>query len=79
MNLLESVGIPDQDKTTGSNSQTNFMKDVLSIYRYRCSVCEFSGELDDVHIGLQVAYIKWPIAGGPDNCENGLALCTQHK
>ncbi len=73
--LLEAVGIPDYE--TGAHRA--FRSEVLRSYRNSCAVCSYSGQIGDQHIGVHVAHIKWPNAGGPDQCDNALALCSQHR
>jgi putative restriction endonuclease len=41
-------------------------------------VCGFDVRLDQETLGIEAAHIKWHQAGGPDNEDNGLALCTLH-
>lgn len=41
-------------------------------------MCDFSVRLDETLIGIEAAHIKWHQAGGPDQEDNGLALCTLH-
>ena len=55
-----------------------FRKDVLRVYNYRCCVCGYDLRLGTQFIGLEAAHIKWFQAGGPDDVENGIALCVLH-
>ncbi len=55
-----------------------FRQAVLSAYERRCAVCAFDVRVADDLIGLGAAHIKWPVAGGPDKVQNGLALCSLH-
>ena len=51
---------------------------VLQAYGYRCAICSFSVHLKGVPVALDAAHIKWHRAKGPNNVENGLALCSLH-
>ena len=55
-----------------------FRHEVLRAYEYRCAVCEYDIRLGDELLGLEAAHVKWHAAGGPDEIQNGLALCGFH-
>ena len=57
---------------------SNFRKNVLRAYEYKCAVCGFDVKLGDSPIALDACHIKWQKAGGPDEAVNGLALCVMH-
>jgi putative restriction endonuclease len=42
------------------------------------AVCGFDVRLGSVSIALDAAHIRWHQAGGPDEENNGLALCVLH-
>jgi putative restriction endonuclease len=50
----------------------------LLAYNYQCAVCGLDVRLGSITIGLEAAHIKWHQANGPDNVNNGLALCSLH-
>lgn len=43
-----------------------------------CAFCGYDGRLGRSTVGLDAAHIRWFNHGGPDDPENGLALCTLH-
>ena len=57
---------------------SNFRKNILRAYEYKCAVCGFDVKLGDSPIALDACHIKWQKAGGPDEAVNGLALCVMH-
>ena len=65
-------------ETSANTRDPNFRCEVLRAYEYRCAVCEFDLRLGDELLGLEAAHIKWHAAGGPDEIQNGLALCGFH-
>lgn len=65
-------------ETSPNTRDPNFRCEVLRAYEYRCAVCEFDLRLGDELLGLEAAHIKWHAAGGPDEIQNGLALCGFH-
>ena len=77
--ILQAVDIelPLQAFDTGTRT-SNFRKNVLRAYEYKCAVCGFDVKLGDAPIALDACHIKWQKAGGPDEAVNGLALCVMH-
>lgn len=55
-----------------------FRARVLHGWRFRCAMCGYDGTLGNVPAGLEAAHIRWHSQGGPDDLENGLALCELH-
>ena len=55
-----------------------FRAAVLRAYERRCAVCDYDIRLGDDLLGLEAAHIRWHAAGGPDEVNNGLALCGLH-
>ena len=55
-----------------------FRPKVLRAYEYRCAVCDYDIRLGDDLLGLEAAHVKWWAYGGPDQVQNGLALCGFH-
>lgn len=77
--LLAVVGL---DRPAGTATRRvrdpHFKDQVLAAYEYRCAVCDTAIWLGRVVVGLEAAHIKWHSAGGPDQANNGLALCAMH-
>ena len=85
--IRDAVGLADigtwrgagaVEETSANTRDPNFRCEVLRAYEYRCAVCEFDLRLGDELLGLEAAHIKWHAAGGPDEIQNGLALCGFH-
>lgn len=55
-----------------------FRENVLRAYGRECCVCGFNLRLENALFDLEAAHIKWHSEGGPDQIENGLALCGFH-
>lgn len=55
-----------------------FRRAVLRAHEHRCAVCGFDIRLGARSLALDGAHIKWHQAGGPDDVQNGLALCVLH-
>lgn len=51
---------------------------VLLAWDRRCSFCGFDGQLGSGVVGIEAAHIRWFNFDGPDELDNGLALCSLH-
>ncbi len=74
--ILNAVGLTLE--TAKKKRDPAFRQRVLKAYEYRCAVCGFDVRLGSVSIALDAAHIRWHQAGGPDDENNGLALCVLH-
>ena len=75
--ILQAVGL-DVDVRVKVRRDSKFRERILVAYSFRCAVCDFSVWLGRVPVALEAAHIKWHQAGGPDEENNGLLLCTMH-
>jgi putative restriction endonuclease len=55
-----------------------FREKILRAYEYSCAVCGFNVQLGHQLVAVEAAHIKWHQAGGPDQEQNGIALCSLH-
>ncbi len=55
-----------------------FRSDVLHGWRNRCAMCGYDGAMGREPAGIDAAHVFWHSQGGPDDADNGLALCTIH-
>jgi putative restriction endonuclease len=73
--ILNEIGlslIPDRRRDLA------FRESVIQAYERRCAVCGYDVRLGRAEIGLEAAHIKWWQVRGPDEVQNGLALCSTH-
>jgi putative restriction endonuclease len=75
--ILHEVGL-DFEITGKLIRNPQFRERILRAYEYKCAVCGFNVRLGNVLVAVEAAHIKWHQAGGPDQEENGIALCTMH-
>ncbi|MGD6796063.1 phosphorothioated DNA-binding restriction endonuclease [Metabacillus indicus] len=75
--ILDAVGL-DFTSFTKKKRDPKFREKILRAYGYSCAVCGFNVRLAHTLVGVEAAHIKWHQAGGPDNEENGIALCSLH-
>ena len=77
--ILQAVDIELPLQAFDTRTRTsNFRKNILRAYEYKCAVCGFDVKLGDTPVALDACHIKWQKAGGPDEAVNGLALCVMH-
>src|SRR2546423_2934216 len=63
---------------SGLRRDPQFRRDVVRAYEHRCAVCGYDLKMDSGDLALEAAHLKWHQAGGPDEVQNGLALCAIH-
>lgn len=77
--IIHETGFsPDRIHITRKKRDPEFRNDVLRAYEQRCAVCNFDVSIGAKSLCIEAAHIKWHSAGGPDNVNNGIALCTMH-
>ncbi len=75
--ILAQVGLEIEEVTRLVRSP-DFRDRVLRAYEYRCAICGFNVRLGNTLVAVEAAHIKWHCYGGPDQEENGIALCSLH-
>ena len=55
-----------------------FAEEVLQAYAFACAMCGYDGALGRNPVGLEAAHVQWHSQDGPDEVNNGLALCALH-
>lgn len=58
--------------------RAGFAEEVLQAYAYACAMCGYDGALGRHPVGLEAAHVRWHSQDGPDDVNNGLALCSLH-
>ena len=79
--IRAAIGLPDLGVRGGrerARRDPKFRREILRAYEYQCAVCGYDGRLDDEVLALEAAHIRWHCEGGPDEIDNGLALCSFH-
>ena len=51
---------------------------LLQAWDRQCAFCGYDGQLAGVTAGIDAAHVRWFNFGGPDDLDNGLALCALH-
>lgn len=79
--IRNAVGLNNEVPSAGLGRRSRdprFRDSILRAYERRCAVCGYDGRLGLAPLGIEAAHIKWHAYGGPDDIENGEALCTFH-
>ena len=77
--ILQAVGLDIENISSKAKLRDpNFRERILRAYHYQCAICGFNVRVGDSLVALEAAHIKWHQAGGPDEENNGLALCSLH-
>jgi putative restriction endonuclease len=69
--LLRDVGI-DFSIKKGGKRDSNFADGVLKAYGNVCAICGYDVRVGSAVLGIEAAHIKWCLAGGPNEIDNGL-------
>jgi putative restriction endonuclease len=51
---------------------------VLDAWDRQCAFCGYDGQVAGASAGIEAAHVRWFSFGGPDDLDNGLALCVLH-
>ena len=51
---------------------------VIEAWDRQCAFCGFDGATGGAVVGIEAAHVRWFKLGGPDDLDNGLALCSLH-
>jgi putative restriction endonuclease len=77
--IIHEAGLNLEEETVARKTRDpNFRINVLQAYEHRCAVCDFDVRIGSKTICIEAAHIKWHSHGGPDEVNNGIALCTMH-
>ena len=86
--VLAAVGL-DADVIFGASNagslntqirrrDANWRRQVIMAWDRCCAFCGYDGSLLGAPVGLEAAHVRWFNFGGPDDLDNGLALCSLH-
>ncbi|MDE3722387.1 HNH endonuclease [Nocardiopsis sp. N85] len=75
---LAGLALTDGRRVAAHDRDPRFREAVLDAYGHRCAFCGYEGRLGGVPVGLEAAHVRWWSHAGPDDVDNGLALCSNH-
>lgn len=77
--LLSAVDFQtDRESSIRRRRDAGFRALVLQAYQLKCAVCQQDIRIGSEPVCLEAAHIKWHQAGGPNEVNNGLSLCSTH-
>ena len=85
--VLSAVGLdPDVVFSTMASTtvlaarkrDVNWRRQIVASWDRSCAFCGFDGALGGAPVGIEAAHIRWFNFDGPDDLDNGLALCSLH-
>lgn len=53
-------------------------REILLAWDRQCAFCGFDGQFGSATVAVEAAHVRWFSHGGPDELDNGLALCSLH-
>jgi putative restriction endonuclease len=78
--LLGSVAAAASATPEERTRSRSWALDVLAAWDRQCAFCGYDGQLGAAQVGLEAAHVRWFTHDGPDDLDNGLALCAvDHK
>lgn len=66
------------DQATTRRRSAAWPAAVLTAWDRQCAFCGFDGQLGSGSVGLEAAHVRWFNFEGPDEADNGIALCALH-
>jgi putative restriction endonuclease len=69
---------PIEDTERARRRSAAWPAQVLAAWNQQCAFCDYDGRLAGAPVGLDAAHVRGFKLGGPDDLDNGLALCTLH-
>jgi putative restriction endonuclease len=84
--VLLSVGLSPEDvlgaadRPSGSprRRDPHWRWQILTSCDRQCAFCGYDGQLGGATVGIDAAHVRWFAFDGPDELDNGLALCSLH-
>ncbi|TMV10332.1 hypothetical protein FGK63_04540 [Ruegeria sediminis] len=80
--ILEAVGLylgqDELEVVFRKKRDPRFRDIVLTAYFEQCAICRYDIKMNGAAVALEAAHIQMQSAGGPDEVNNGLALCVIH-
>ena len=55
-----------------------WVAEILKAWDECCAFCGYDGRLGTTPVGVEAAHVRWFNLGGPDDLDNGMALCSLH-
>lgn len=77
---IVATGSAELDTSDQRKRSSSWPSAIVTAWNKTCAFCGYSGMLGAATVGLEAAHVRWFKKGGPDEMDNGLALCAlDHK
>lgn len=76
--MVLGAGADPAPEMTARRRSVQWRYAVVEAWDRQCAFCGYDGQLGGVPVGLESAHVRWWSFGGPDELDNGLALCALH-
>lgn len=86
--VLQAIGFDEEVVEAGRRSGADgpaerrrssaWRANILAAWDATCAFCGFDGSLGGAPVGVEAAHIRWFNFDGPDELDNGMALCSLH-
>ncbi|GAA1408573.1 phosphorothioated DNA-binding restriction endonuclease [Catellatospora coxensis] len=70
--------VPDPDPGSRRRRDPRWRDAVIQAWDRQCAFCGFDGQFLGATVGIDAAHVRWFALDGPDDLDNGLALCVLH-
>lgn len=76
--VIFGARLTSQVQVKGRQRSGAWRHQILEAWDRSCAFCGFDGQIAGAAVGIEAAHIRWFNFGGPDDDDNGLALCSLH-
>ena len=76
--LVFSEGLADSVPKSERRRSSSWPREILQAWDRSCAFCGFDGRIGGASVAVEAAHVRWFKFGGPDELDNGLALCSLH-
>ncbi|WP_344922408.1 phosphorothioated DNA-binding restriction endonuclease [Plantactinospora mayteni] len=70
--------VPDPMGASKRRRDPSWRELIIQAWDRQCAFCGFDGQLHGATVGIDAAHVRWFALEGPDDPDNGLALCALH-
>lgn len=72
------AAVPPAVDLTARRRDASWRRRIIAAWDRSCAFCGYDGALSGAPVGLEAAHVRWFTFDGPDDMDNGLALCSLH-
>jgi putative restriction endonuclease len=76
--LHAADAVPDPSGSATRRRDPNWRETIMQAWDRQCAFCGFDGQVLGATVGVDAAHVRWFALDGPDEPDNGLALCALH-